>query len=73
MDADENYIYFVLYNTNCIAIYNKKGEYIRQVDLPVTKGEPENISHVGDLFYIVYNNSSWTGGIVYETVIREKK
>lgn len=72
MDADENYIYFVLYNTNCIAIYNKKGEYIRQVDLPVTKGEPENISHVGDLFYIVYNNSSWTGGIVYEVAITEK-
>ena len=73
MDADENYIYFVLYNTNCIAIYNKKGEYIRQVDLPVTAGEPENISHVGNLFYIVYNNPSWTGGIVYEVAITEKK
>lgn len=73
MDADENYIYFVLYKTNCIAVYNKQGEYIRQVDLPVTAGEPENISHVGDTFYIVYNNPSWTGGIVYETVITEKK
>ncbi len=73
MDADENYIYFVLYNTNCIAVYNKQGEYIRQIDLPVTNGEPENISHVGDLFYIGYNNPSWTGGIVYEVSITEKK
>ncbi len=73
MDADDKYLYFVLYNTNCIAVYNKEGDYIRQIDLPVTKGEPENISHVGDTFYIVYNNPSWTGGIVYEVMITEKK
>mgnify|MGYP002508356923 CR=1 FL=1 len=73
MDADDKYVYFVLYKTNCIAVYTKDGEYVRQIDLPVTAGEPENISHVGDVFYIVYNNPSWTGGIVYETVITEKK
>ncbi|MBR4061657.1 MAG: hypothetical protein IKK01_01190 [Clostridia bacterium] len=73
MDADDKYVFFVLYKTNCIAVYNKEGEYIRQIDLPVTKGEPENISHVGDTFYIVYNNPSWTGGIVYEVKITEKK
>ena len=73
VDADDKYLYFVLYNTNCIAVYTKDGEYVRQIDLPVTAGEPENISHVGDVFYIVYNNPSWTGGIVYETVITEKK
>ncbi|MBQ4140700.1 MAG: hypothetical protein IJD70_05140 [Clostridia bacterium] len=72
VDADDKYLYFVLYNTNCIAVYTKSGEYVRQIDLPVTAGEPENISHVGDTFYIVYNNPSWTGGIVYETVITEK-
>jgi hypothetical protein len=72
MDADDKYVYFVLYNTNCIAVYTKDGKYVRQIDLPVTSGEPENISHVGDTFYIVYNNSSWTGGIVYETIITEK-
>ena len=72
VDADDKYLYFVLYKTNCIAVYTKDGEYVRQIDLPVTAGEPENISHVGDTFYIVYNNPSWTGGIVYETVITEK-
>ena len=73
VDADDKYLYFVLYATNCIAVYTKDGEYVRQIDLPVTAGEPENICHVGDVFYIVYNNPSWTGGIVYETVITEKK
>ena len=73
VDADDKYLYFVLYNKNCIAVYTKDGEYVRQIDLPVSAGEPENISHVGDVFYIVYNNPSWTGGIVYETVITEKK
>ncbi len=73
MDADDKYVYFVLYKTNCIAVYTKDGEYVRQIDLPVTAGEPENISHVGDVFYIVYNNPSWTGGIVYEVMITEKK
>ena len=72
MDADDKYVFFVLYKTNCIAVYNKEGEYIRQIDLPVTAGEPENISHVGDTFYIVYNNPSWTGGIVYEVKITGK-
>lgn len=72
MDADDKYVYFVLYNTNCIVVYTKDGEYVRQIDLPVTSGEPENISHVGDVFYIVYNNSAWNGGIIYETTIREK-
>ncbi len=73
MDADDKYVYFVLYKTNCIAVYTKDGKYVRQIDLPVTAGEPENISHVGDTFYIVYNNPSWTGGIVYEVTITEKK
>lgn len=73
VDADDKYLYFVLYNQNCIAVYTKDGEYVRQIDLPVSAGEPENICHVGETFYIVYNNPSWTGGIVYETVITEKK
>jgi len=73
MDANDKYLFFVLYKTNCIAVYTKDGEYVRQIDLPVTAGEPENICHVGDVFYIVYNNPSWTGGIVYEVKISEKK
>ena len=73
VDADDKYLYFVLYNKNCIAVYTKDGGYVRQIDLPVTAGEPENICHVGDTFYIVYNNPTWSGGIVYETVITAKK
>jgi hypothetical protein len=73
VDVDDKYLYFVLYNQNCIAVYNKSGEYVRQINLPVTAGEPENICHVGDTFYIVYNNPSWSGGIVYETTVRPAK
>ena len=73
VDIDDKYLYFVLYNKNCIAVYDKSGEYVRQIDLPVTAGEPENICHVGDVFYIVYNNPSWSGGIVYKVTIRPEK
>ena len=69
MDCDSQYLYFVMYNKCCIVVYDKKGSYIGEYELPVNNCEPENISHVGDEFYIVYNNSSWTGGVIYKAVL----
>lgn len=68
VECDEDYIYFVQYNTNVIMVYDWSGNYINRFDLDIPANtEPENISIVGDKFYIACNNPSWTGGLVYET------
>ena len=70
METDINYIYFVQYNTNVIVIYDWKGKYVNQIPLDIPSNtEPENISIVGNSFYIACNNPNWTGGIVYKTEI----
>lgn len=70
VEADINYIYFVQYKTNVIMVYDWKGKYVNQIvlDIPANT-EPENISVVGDSFYIACNNSKWSGGVVYKTSI----
>jgi hypothetical protein len=70
METDINYIYFVQYKTNVIMVYDWKGKYVNQIPLDIPSNtEPENISLVGDCFYIACNNPKWTGGIVYKTEI----
>ncbi len=66
MDCDSRYLYFVMYKKCCIVVYDKDGKYVGEYALPVDDCEPENISHVGDEFYIVYNNPSWSGGLIYK-------
>lgn len=70
VEADINYIYFVQYKTNVIMVYDWNGKYVNQIvlDIPANT-EPENISVVGDSFYIACNNSKWSGGVVYKTRI----
>lgn len=70
VETDINYIYFVQYYTNVIMVYDWKGNFVNQIllDIPANT-EPENISLVGDCFYIACNNSKWTGGVVYKTEI----
>ena len=65
MDCDDTYLYFVRYKTNCIIVYDKEGGYIGEYPIAFD-GEPENISHVGDVFYVVGSNPSWTGGLIYK-------
>ena len=71
METDLNYIYFVQYKKNVIMVYDWKGKFVNQIALDIPSGiEPENISLVGDAFYIACNNSSWSGGVVYKTEIK---
>lgn len=69
MDIDSKYIYFLQYKENCIQVYDKSGAHVRQIDLPKTSHEPENICHIGDTFYISYLESK--GGTVYRTTFTE--
>ena len=68
MDVDSVYLYFLHYNKNVIRIFTKDGRFVRQIELPVTEHEPENICHVGDVFYIGYYTYP-VGGKVYRTTI----
>lgn len=70
MDIDSKYIYFLQYNRNTIIMYNKAGEFVKEVPLPKTNKEPENICHIGDSFYIGYYESG--GGTMYHVTIGEK-
>ena len=69
MDVDSKYIYFCQYNKNSVIVYDKQGNYIKEILLPVTSYEAENICHVGNTFYIGYYKSS-AGGMVYRTDLR---
>ncbi len=51
VSCDENYIYFVLYNQNCITVYDWDGNFICYIKLNIS-GEPENLSAVGNEIYI---------------------
>lgn len=64
MDSDGEYLYFVRYKTNCVIVYDKNAGYIGEYPIEFA-GEPENIVRVGDVFYIIGNNSSWKGGLIY--------
>ncbi|MBE6585816.1 MAG: hypothetical protein E7645_04725 [Ruminococcaceae bacterium] len=49
--CDDKYIYFVLYNQNCLTVYDWDGNFITYVQLNIS-GEPENLSIVGNDIYI---------------------
>ena len=68
MDVDSKYIYFAQYKTNCIIVYDKDGNYVKQINLSVASAEAENICHIGDTFYIGYYTSS-SGGKLYKAEI----
>lgn len=71
MDIDSKYIYFLQYGTNCIMVYDKKGNFVEKLLLPKASNEPENICHIGDDFYVAYLESS-KGGTMYLVEITEK-
>ncbi|MBO5270133.1 MAG: hypothetical protein J6B77_05065 [Clostridia bacterium] len=71
MDIDSKYIYFLQYGKNCIMVYDKSGAFVREIPLPKTNHEPENICHIGDDFYVGYLESG--GGTMYLVEIGEKK
>ena len=71
--ADEKYVYHVMYSTksnteepeHMIFVRDWDGALIASIPVGLKECEPENISLVGDTFYIGFNNSTWTGGVVY--------
>lgn len=66
MDVDSKYIYFCQYKLNSIIVYDKTGNFVREIVLPKTSYEAENVFHIGDTFYIGYYKSS-AGGMLYRT------
>lgn len=73
--ADDKYIYHVLYSTksnekepdHVIFVFDWEGNFVSNVRLTIPKAyEPENISLVGDTFYIACNNADWTGGLLFK-------
>ena len=69
MDCDDRYLYFVRYKKNCIIVYEKNGTFVGEYDLAFS-GEPENISHVGDKFYITGNGMISKGGLIYKVEVK---
>ena len=67
LEVDSRYLYFIRHKANSIDVYDKSGAFIRTILLPDTYSEePENISCVGDAFYIGYNTFGGEGGMVYK-------
>lgn len=50
--TDDEFIYFVLYKPNEIAVYDWEGNFVTLIELDVGYIEPENISVVGDVIYV---------------------
>lgn len=69
MDCDDRYLYFVRYKKNCVIVYEKNGNFVGEYDLAFS-GEPENISHVGDTFYITGNGMISKGGLIYKVEVK---
>ena len=71
MDCDDTYLYFARYKKNCVIVYTKDGGYVGEYPLTFP-GEPENICHIGDYFYVVGNNSNWSGGVILKVKLSAK-
>ena len=70
IDCDDKYIYFQQYKNNAIIVYDKTGAFVREIPLPKTSYEAENIFHIGDTFYIGYYKSR-AGGMLYKTTLKQ--
>ena len=70
MDLDSKYLYFLQYKSNSVIVYDKQGNFVREITLPKTSYEAENIFHIGDVFYIGYYKTK-AGGMLYKTELKE--
>lgn len=57
MTVDDDYIYFVLYKPNVIAVYDWDGNFVNVIELdglyPSERYEPENITSINGEFYVL--------------------
>ena len=58
--CDDNYIYCVLYNKNVITVYNWEGEFVTTIELNMGNVEPENISVIDGVIYVISTGSGAT-------------
>ena len=49
-------------------VYDWDGNFVTKIILGI-EYEPENLSLVGDTFYMGCNNSSWSGGLLFTAKI----
>lgn len=61
MSLDDNYIYFVLYKPNMIAVYDWDGNFVNVIEFEemysAKRYEPENISAINGEFYVVMKDT----------------
>ncbi len=60
METDDSYIYFVLYRSNVITVYDWNGKFVSLIELDVGNIEPENIFIYNDEIYVACGTSSGT-------------
>jgi len=76
--ADDKYVYHVLYSSksneveteNMIFVVDWEGNLVSKVPIGLEGYEPENISLVGDVFYIGCNDGA--GGVVFTAKLRKE-
>ena len=61
MAVDDDYIYFVLYNPNIIAVYDWDGNFVNVIELegeyPDNRYEPENITSINGELYVLMKDT----------------
>lgn len=61
MAVDDNYIYFVFYNPNSIAVYDWDGNFVNVIEFdemyPGERYEPENITAINGEFYVTLKDT----------------
>ncbi len=72
MTCDDRYIYFVQAWENVVVVYDWDGYQVCIIPVEFSAMETENISLVGNDFYIGFYRSN-NGGVVYRTEITVKK
>ena len=71
--VDNQYVYHVMYShssepaecSNLIRVYDWDGNFVTQIPLNVPNSEAENVSLIGDTFYIGFNHYGMDGAEVY--------
>ena len=68
IDTDGTYIYMLNSAANCIWVYKVDGTFVGMDYLLPAADTAQSICHVGDTFYIGYNQSK-AGGVIYTAKI----
>lgn len=67
--CDDNYIYCVLYKENVITVYDWEGKFVTTIELSIGNLEPENISVVDGVIYVI---STGSGASIWKVTPKSK-